>query len=293
MNTFLTSTLLACALFHEAQCQVSWQSTNTSLQVKGTATGKQVVQAIYESCIEFNGEGVEINNGISCVTDLLAYMTVAMAGAAPGKNVGDAWSGQGNVQEESAPAIRVRSAEVHYTLLEKINRMLASSAGLAKSVRATHVERSNTDPSTIIARINILGNNTALSIHTNGSHASAMFAEAPPVSRQALMPTDYDYFTFGGVDGIKMTAQVFNGTLAQSAYVEDLVHLTQDFVESTADGFYNSDAWTYQFCNRTTLSPLLYGRIIAEQTVPEHRLGYEDAIPYEDATPFNCSISTV
>ena len=120
-----------------------------------------------------------------------------------------------------------------------------------------------------------------------------MFAEAPPVSRQALMPTDYDYFTFGGVDGIKMTAQVFNGTLAQSAYVEDLVHLTQDFVESTADGFYNSDAWTYQFCNRTTLSPLLYGRIIAEQTVPEHRLGYEDAIPYEDATPFNCSISTV
>ncbi|KAK0301999.1 hypothetical protein LTR01_009036 [Friedmanniomyces endolithicus] len=176
---------------------------------------------------EFNGEGVEVNNGISCVTDLLAYMTVAMAGAAPGQTVADAWSGQGDVQEASAPAIRVRSADEHHPLLEKINSMLASSAGLAKSVRATHVERSNTDPSTIVARTNILGNNTALSIHTNGSHTSAVFTVISPVNRPALMPTDYDYFTFGGVDGIKMTAQVLNGTLAQSAYVEDLVHLTQ------------------------------------------------------------------
>ncbi|KAK0301740.1 hypothetical protein LTR01_009188 [Friedmanniomyces endolithicus] len=236
---------------------------------------------------EFNGEGVEISNGISCVTDLLAYMMVAMAGAAPGQTVADAWSGQGDVQEASAPAIRVRSADEHNSLLEKINRMLASSAGLAKSVRATHVERSNTDPSTIIARTNILGNNTALSIHTNGSHTSAVFTEVSPGNRPALMPTDYDYFTFGGVDGIKMTAQVLNGTLAQSAYVEDLVHLTQDFLESTTDGFYNSDTWTYQFCNRTSFSPLFYGRIIAEQTVPEQRLGYEDA------TPFNCSTTTV
>jgi len=172
-------------------------------------------------------------------------------------------------------------------LLEKINSMLASSAGLAKSVRATHVERSNTDPSTIIARTNILGNNTALSIHTNGSHTSAVFTEVSPVNRPALMPTDYDYFTFGGVDGVKMTAQVLNGTLAQSAYVEDLVHLTQDFVESTTDGFSNSDTWTYQFCNRTTFGPLSYGRIIAEQTIPEQRLGYEDA------TPFSCSTTTV
>ncbi|KAK0927415.1 hypothetical protein LTR29_017662 [Friedmanniomyces endolithicus] len=194
---------------------------------------------------------------------------------------------QGDVQEASAPAIRVRSANEHHPLLEKINSMLASSASLAKSVRATHVERSNTDPSTMIARTNVLGNNTALSIHTNGSHTSAVFAEVSPVNRPALMPTDYDYFTFGGVDGIKMTAQVVNGTLAQSAYVADLVHLTQDFVESTTDGFSNSDSWTYQFCNRTTFSPLFYGRIIAEQTVPEQRLGYEDAIP------FNCSTTTV
>ncbi|KAK1037918.1 hypothetical protein LTR74_018804 [Friedmanniomyces endolithicus] len=236
---------------------------------------------------ELNGEGAEINSGISCVTDLLAYMTVAMAGAVPGQTVADAWSGQGDVQEASAPAIRVRSADVHHSLLGKINSMLASGAGLAKSVRATHVERSNTDPSTIIARTNILGNNTALSIHTNGSYTSAVFTAVSPVNRPALMPTDYDYFTFGGVDGIKMTAQVLDGTLAQSAYVEDLVHLTQDFVESTTDGFSNSDTWTYQSCNRTTFSPLFYGRIIAEQTVPEQRLGYEDA------TPFNCSTTTV
>jgi len=84
-----------------------------------------------------------------------------------------------------------------------------------------------------------------------------------------------------------MTAQVLNGTLAQSAYVEDLVHLTQDLVESTTGGLSNSDTWTYQFCNRTTFSPLFYGRIIAEQTVPEQRLGYEDA------TLFNCSTTTV
>jgi len=287
MNTFLTTTLLACALFHEALCQASWQSSTTSLQVNGTATGNQAVQAIYENCSELNGEGVEISNGISCVTDLLAYMTVAMAGAAPGQTVADAWSGQGDVQEASAPAMRVRSADEHPSLLEKINSMLACSAGLAKSVRATHVERSNTDPSTMIARTNILGNNTALSIHTNGSYTSAVFTAVSPVNRPALMPTDYDYFTFGGVDGIKMTAQVVNGTLAQSAYVADLVHLTQDFVESTTDGFSNSDSWTYQFCNRTTFSPLFYGRIIAEQTVPEQRLGYEDA------TPFNCSTTTV
>jgi len=287
MNNFLTTALLAYALFHVALCQASWQSSTTSLQVSGTATGNQVVQAIYGNCSELNGEGVEINNGISCVTDLLAYMTVAMAGAVPGQTVADAWSGQGDVQEASAPAIRIRSADEHHPLLENINRMLASSAGLAKSVRATHVERSNTDPSSIIARTNILGNNTALTIHTNGSHTSAIFTEVSPVNRPALMPTDYDYFTFGGVDGIKMTAQVLNGTLAQSAYVEDLIHLTQDFVESTTDGFSNSDTWTYQFCNRTTFSPLFYGRIIAEQTVPEQRLGYENA------TPFNCSTTTV
>ena len=54
------------------------------------------MQAIYENCSEFNGEGVEISNGISCVTDLLAYTMVAMAGAAPGQTVADAWSGQGD-----------------------------------------------------------------------------------------------------------------------------------------------------------------------------------------------------
>ncbi|KAK5674010.1 hypothetical protein LTS10_013231 [Elasticomyces elasticus] len=214
----------------------------------------------------FNGDGAQISDGTACVTILLDYMLLAMAGIS-GKNVADASSGAGNVvQEESAPTIRARSEHDH---LEHINTMLAG--------------RSDSDPGVITTHINILGNNTSLAVHTNGTYASAAFTKDPVADKRDYLPTNYDYFTFNGVDGVKITAQQLNGTFADPYYSDDLLEHARNFVQSANQNFNTSDAWTYQVCNNTASSPLFYGRIIAELTVPEQRLGYEDV------TAFSCS----
>ncbi|KAK5675061.1 hypothetical protein LTS10_012134 [Elasticomyces elasticus] len=228
----------------------------------------------------FNGDGAYISDGTACVTTLLDYMLLAMAGVS-GKNVADASSGSGNVvQEESAPAIRARSDRDH---LERVNTMLASRSDGAGLLQATHVERSSTNPGVITTHINILGNNTSLAVHTNGSYASAAFTKDPVADKRDYLPTNYDYFTFNGVDGVKITAQQLNGTFTDPYYNDDLLEHAQNFVQSANQNFNTSDAWTYQVCNNTASSPLFYGKIIAELTIPEQRLGYEDV------TAFSCS----
>ncbi|KAK5728073.1 hypothetical protein LTS12_027371 [Elasticomyces elasticus] len=201
---------------------------------------------------------------------------------APGTNVGDASSGSGNVvQEGSAPPPSARSEAEQ---LQNINAMLASRSDHPEPLRAISVERSNEDPGTTTTHINILGRSSSLSIHRNGSYASAAFTKDPIVDKRDQLLTSDDYFTFDGVDGVKITAHQFNGTFADPVYSQDVFNHAQNFVESATKNFNSSDAWTYQVCNTTSSSPLFNGRIIAEQTAPVQRLGYEDV------TVFNCSI---
>ncbi|KAK5711100.1 hypothetical protein LTR17_018557 [Elasticomyces elasticus] len=201
---------------------------------------------------------------------------------APGTNVADASSGEGNVvQEDSAPLLRARSDPEH---LQKINAMLASRSDRARPLRALSVERSILDPGTSTTHINILGNNTSLSVYTNGSYASAVFTKDPIADKRDQLQTNYDFFTFNGVDGVKITAQQLNGSFVDPDYNDDLLDHARNFVQSATKNFESSDAWTYQVCNKSASSPLFYGRIIAEMTVPEQRLGYEEVAAFSCST---------
>lgn len=82
-----------------------------------------------------------------------------------------------------------------------------------------------------------------------------------------------------------MKAHELNGTLT-SSYVGDLMTFAEDFAGFGPAGktFNISDAWTYQVCNRTDSTPILYGRIIAELDIPQDKLGYEDVV-----SPFGCN----
>ncbi|KAK5721467.1 hypothetical protein LTS12_027590 [Elasticomyces elasticus] len=154
-----------------------------------------------------------------------------------------------------------------------------TNVGDASSGSGNVVQEGSTPPPSARSEAEQLQNINAM----NGSYASAAFTKDPIVDKRDQLLTSDDYFTFEGVDGVKVTAHQFNGTFADPVYSQDVFNHAQNFVESATQSFNSSDAWTYQVCNTTSSSPLFNGRVIAEQTAPVQRLGYEDV------TVFNCS----
>ncbi|KAK3619327.1 hypothetical protein LTR56_024100, partial [Elasticomyces elasticus] len=94
----------------------------------------------------------------------------------------------------------------------------------ARSIRALSVERSNLDPGTSTTHISILGNKTSLAVYTNGSYASAVFTKDPITDKRDQLQTNYDLFTFNGIDKVKITAQQLNGSSVDPDYNDDLLH---------------------------------------------------------------------
>lgn len=282
---------LSTALVWTAQCQVAWKGNSTNFQTRSTVPGHDVVHGVYDTCQMRTQYGAVLGNGSTCVATLIEYMLKAMAGTAQGVSIADASSGFGNVQEFTSPSTRQRSSSGQAHLLQRINGALHNDLH-AYGILVTGIMRSDVHYDDGIAtRMNVVGTSGPLSIHTNGTHATASFASLATFNRtkRDFLPTEFEYFLFDGVDGVKVTAYEMNGTLTGS-YVEDLQNFAQDFVgKGPSQGpvgstFAASDSWIYQVCNSTENTSIFYGKIIAEQLPAD-----SSYLTYEDLDPFTCS----
>ena len=242
--------------------------------------GNAVVATIYSTCVWYDVNGEVIGTGPLCVSTLINYMLQAMASAAESYAVADASSGPGMVQEHSGESITRRSNNKDDAHDGRPN---ASLAQRASDVRVTHFTRSEVHPlDGAAAHLNVFGNGSALIVHTNGSHAYAGFEDFPTLQERAFLRTNHQYFTFGGVNGIKMQARGLNGS-ATPAYVSDLQTFASKFANVTEESqratFQENDSWDYEVCDTSERS-LFYGKIVAE----EDRPGGD----YEDAKAIGC-----
>ena len=139
--------------------------------------GNAVVATIYSTCVWYDVNGEVIGTGPLCVYTLINYMLQAMASAAESYAVADASSGPGMVQEHSKESITRRSSDKENAYSGPPN---ASPAQHAPDLRVTHFTRSEIHPlDGAAAHLNVFGRDSALIVHTNGSHAYAAFEDVP------------------------------------------------------------------------------------------------------------------
>ncbi|KAK5111088.1 hypothetical protein LTR85_012263 [Meristemomyces frigidus] len=255
-------------------------STFTAVQ---EASGYAEVSELYDTCVWYDSDGGVAGKGATCVSTLVGYMFQAMAGAAIGTTVGTASNGSSNVQEFHNGSVGRRDYGTYGTIIKTVNDALSSSSGSQGVLRATDITSSDVhELDGFAAHMNVHGDGTALVVHTNGTHALARFGNSSAVRRRDYLPTYNQWFTFNGVNGIKMQAHEINGTLDQ-AYVADLQSFASGFAGSSngaRPAFDESDSWDYQVCD-TACYPLFYGKLIAEEIQPGNN--------YEDVTPLGCA----
>ena len=273
---FLSSLALRSAFAVVFQGEVS---TFNALR-NADSGGNAVVATIYSTCVWYDVNGEVIGTGPFCVSTLINYMLQAMASAAESYAVADASSGPGMVQEHSKESINRRSSDKNDAYSGRPNVSLAQHA---PDLRVTHFTRSEVHPlDGAAAHLNVFGHDSALIVHTNGSHAYAAFEDVPALQERAFLRTNHQYFTFGGVNGIKMQARGLNGS-ATPAYVSDLQAFASQFANVTDKSqratFQENDSWDYEVCDISE-RPLFYGKIVAENNRP--------GSDYEDAKPIGC-----
>ncbi|KAK5104015.1 hypothetical protein LTR62_003619 [Meristemomyces frigidus] len=135
-----------------------------------------------------------------------------------------------------------------------------------------------------IARLESTDGPSPFVVETHGIDDTASISvRIAGLDRRDYLPTNGDWF-FTGVDGLKVTGHVMNGTL--SSYANALRTHINNFANSTAYGivFMFSDSWMYQVCNSTTFTPLFSGRIIVEKSAPAYNI--EDAMVPDCASDF-------
>jgi hypothetical protein len=260
----------------------SWAhgGAKTQMGFATVSSGNVLVNKLYDTCVLYDIDGTSLAIGQDCVAQMLSYMMNAMTNAAYTVNAAIAAEEPGGVQESPVPTLRKRSEE-HY-LLKRVNHALARSS--TPSLQAMSILPSSLlSRDSITTHLNVRNNGSTLSVHTNGTHATAGFASKAAISGRDLLPTNGQYVTFSGVSGLKVDAREMNGTL-DGQYVQDLISLTDQFATASpgqSPNFKVSDSFTYTICNRTTTESLFYGSIIVEDSGA--------AFNYEPVYPLPCS----
>lgn len=289
----LASTILFYNLFNVSLALLYKGEVSTfNVAPNATSGGNAVVNTIYSTCVYYDVGGEVLSTGHRCVTTLVNYMVQALASAAETYTVVDVSSGPGMARVYSHGSNRRRDAKGEYTgdgdsdgssawLMESANVALSKRS---PELRATHIARSLVhDTDGLATRFNVYGSDSALIAHTNGSHASASFGSDSKLHERAFLRTNFQYFTFGGVNGIKMQARGLNGS-STPAYVSDLQTFASNFANITDTSsnrapFQEHDSWDFEVCD-TSRRSLFYGKIVAEKDRPGN--------DYEEVTPIGC-----
>nr|OQO25382.1 hypothetical protein B0A51_06976 [Rachicladosporium sp. CCFEE 5018] len=256
------------------------------------AYGVDVAQKAYTSCTE--KPNTDVNNPAAkavvkapCVFDCMRYVFGAIGSTmSAGYGVALAESGIGGVQEkESKDPPTKRSDSKAMALLTAFNAHLTAIHG-PEGIQADALISSEVHPHDGFAmKMNIYNDNgDFLHLHTNGTSAMVLFHPDNTTTlarRQTYLDTQSHYYTWSGLDGLKVVWHNINHDPNNAADFNRIMNawalsdLQPKPILSTAD------AWDYEACNTAGTATFFYGRVIFELNRP----GFN----YEEHSPRGCN----
>lgn len=206
----------------------------------------QSIKNLYNSCKCYSDSGTLISSDSVCVSTLVDYMLRAIAFTAESYTTASVASGKHKAMQ--------------FSWDELVDATNADLSKRSSGFQATHVTSSELHrDGGIAAHLNIRSSDSALVVDTNGTHATAQLRPSHLQSRSFLR-TDFQYFEFEGVSGIRMQAQGLNGS-ATSAFTGDLTSFATLFAEND---FVEHDSWSFMVCDKTR-TRLLYGKLTSRE----------------------------
>jgi hypothetical protein len=236
------------------------EGSASTFKAENLTDSKQWTGKIYDNCRQFHGNTI-VSKGRPCVSELLkttlTALTVMRHVEEPVKLVNNEIGLEDELKPEmdSHGAKSKRGDDVdREMLLGRINSHNSKQSNNAHLVRAVQIGHSMVHPRDgISVRTNVHNDDTTLHVHTNGSHATAMF-EKTTLSQMHRRDEASLQFEFGGMKGIK--AQIDWAVDEQKRYwsSSDLNYFTTAF--GHGDGvmdppFGGSNTWKFVACNTT------------------------------------------
>ena len=169
-------------------------------------------------------------------------------------------------------------------LLRRINSYNWRQTDDAHMVRAVQVGHSMVHPRDgISVRTNVHSDDTTLHVHTNGSHATAMFEKTTlsQMNRRDEVSAPKVQFKFGNdVEGVKVQIRWASDD-EQKRYVSssDLDFFTTAFGHGDGQNdpaFMKSNSWKFVVCNTTESVKLFQGKLISLEHASDYSYEEED-----------------
>lgn len=131
-------------------------------------------------------------------------------------------------------------------------------------------------------RLNVRNDDdSSLHLHTNGTHATAMFHPDDETStlarRQTYLDTQNHYYTWSGLDGLKVEWHNINHDPNGKADFSTIMDRWARSDLQPSPILSNADVWDFQACNKAKTATFFYGRLIFEKNRP--RFNYENISP--------------
>ncbi|KAK4503222.1 hypothetical protein PRZ48_006650 [Zasmidium cellare] len=247
--------------------------------------GVDVAKAAYKSCIEKTNDGSLTSTGAICVFDCVNYIFGAAASiTSAGYGISIVESGIGMAKEEESKDPPKKRNSIHARrLLTAFNDELLKRHGDDNGLRADAIVPSTLHPNDGYAvRMNVRNDaQDYLHLHTNGTHAAALFHSSPHTRRQGLLDTQYHYYTWSGLDGLKVEWHNINHDPNNK---DDFPNIMSAWARSDlmpSPILSNADLWDFEACNKPGTATFFYGRLVFEVNRP----GFN----YEDVQPRGCN----
>lgn len=229
------------------------EGKSTVLSLVPLASGSRVANDIYSGCRGLE-DGDLASEGGTCVASALKYMTEALVDL----NAGVSTALLSNTINAAQPA---KDSDSSSKLLQRMNKRLSDRSDGKHKVHAVELTPSEYHPNDGIAiRTNIRDVDSALRVHTNGSHMTATFkrdnfsAAGPSDTSDTQEPA----FGFDGAQGLKLQLRWkepreipsdLNSLLPIIAY--------QSWLKA-------SDSWAFVECDAGQGGMILQGKLILQ-----------------------------
>jgi hypothetical protein len=212
-----------------------------------------------------------ISNGESLTTGTATMTTTSAAVTVPSSSSYIAASATSSAQSPSLDTYKLKlkrqSDLTNSMLLKSINDRLPEQVGGKPGVRVLEIDESEVHPTDGIAiRTNIHGNNAVLHVHTNGSHATAVFKKevGSRMTRRGRDASIAHSFRFSEKTfGIKMQ---INKISRADASMSDMHAYWNAFGYGNGEAdmvpaFNGSDSWKFVVCDKDW--GIIAGKVIA------------------------------
>lgn len=265
--------LLLQVFNHAIAFDMKGDTSTINIQRSEASGGSKVVELLYDTCECYDGDNKKLSQGSQCVATLVDYMLRAVAFAAERYTAALVTTGKDNANQ--------------YSWDDVVDTANDKSSKRSEAFHATHFTASEIHRRDgLAAHINVRGSDSALVVDTNGTHATAQL-KPTSLDKRSYLRTNFNYFKFDGVWGIKLQAHGINGSTTAD-YARDLTQFATKFAtkDDTKRGdFVMHNSWNFKVCNHLKQA-LFYGKIVAEEDKPSKE--YETKYAYEYGETIEC-----